>query len=85
MKMKGNLELREIRKADCKKISESFQKQGWNKPISQYEEYLDFQGMGKRDIIIAELNQEFAGYLTIRWESDYTLFRKKKNPRDCRF
>ena len=78
--MKINLELREMRKKDCKEISESFHKQGWNKPISQYEQYLEFQSMGKRDIIIAELNQEFAGYLTIKWESDYKPFRVNEIP-----
>ncbi len=78
--MKRNLELREIRKKDCKEISESFQKQGWNKPISQYEQYLEFQKMEKRDIIIAELNQEFAGYLTIKWKSDYKPFQINKIP-----
>jgi ribosomal protein S18 acetylase RimI-like enzyme len=69
-----------MRKKDCKEISEAFQKQGWNKPVSQYEQYLDFQKMGKRDIIIAELNQEFAGYLTIKWESDYKPFRTNEIP-----
>lgn len=80
--MKENLELRvrEIRKSDCKKISESFQKQGWNKPILQYERYLEFQEKRERDVIIAELNREFAGYLTIKWTSDYELYRKRKIP-----
>ena len=63
--MTGNLEFREIRKADCQKISESFQEQGWEKPISQYEKYLKYQINGERDVIIAELNKEFVGYLTI--------------------
>ncbi len=80
MKMKGNLTLRKIEKTDCQKISESFQEQGWDKPTSQYEEYLALQEQGKRDIIIAELDRDFAGYLTIRWESDYTSFRIKKIP-----
>ena len=78
--MKGNLKLREIRQTDCQKISESFQKQGWDKPISQYEQYLEFQEKGERDVIIAELNQEFAGYLTIKWKSDYKPFRIKRIP-----
>ena len=78
--MKGNIVLRELRKTDCKKISESFYNQGWKKPISLYEQYLDFQKSGKRDIIIAESNQGFAGYLTIKWESDYKPFRMKRIP-----
>lgn len=78
--MKGNLEIREIRKTDCKIISESFQKQGWDKPISQYEKYLELQEKGERDIIIAELNQDFAGYLTIKWISDYKPFQIERIP-----
>ncbi len=74
--MKVNLELREIRKTDCQSISESFQKQGWDKPVSQYETYVEYQEKGERDVIIAEWNQEFAGYLTIKWNSDYEPFRK---------
>ena len=78
--MKGNLKLREIRKSDCQKINESFQKQGWDKPISQYEQYLQFQEKGERDVIVAELNQEFVGYLTIKWKSDYEPFRIENIP-----
>jgi len=58
--MKGKLKLKEIKRTDCQNISESFQKQGWNKPISQYEKYVEYQEKGERDVIVAELNQEFA-------------------------
>lgn len=78
--MKGSLVLRKIRRTDCKKISQSFQEQGWDKPISQYEKYRELQEKGERDVIIAEFNQEFAGYLTIKWKSDYTPFRKERIP-----
>ena len=78
--MNRNIELREIRKADCKLISESFQKQGWDKPILQYEEYLRLQENGERAVLIAELDQEFAGYLTIKWRSDYKPFRMEEIP-----
>jgi len=78
--MKENLKLREIRKEDCQKISESFKKQGWDKPISQCQKYLAFQEQGERDVIIAEWKQEFAGYLTIKWTSDYKPFQEKSIP-----
>ncbi len=64
---KENLTLRAIRKEDCQKISESFRLQGWNKPVTQYEEYFKCQASGSRDVIVAEMNGEFAGYLTIKW------------------
>lgn len=75
-----NLKLRELRESDSKIISKSFQDQGWDKPESQYLKYLAYQKEGKRDIIIAEFNQEFAGYLTINWISDYIPFREVRIP-----
>lgn len=78
--MKENLKLREIRRSDCQKIHKAFQEQGWDKPISQYKKYLEYQETGARDVIIAEWNQEFAGYLTINWNSEYQSFRENGIP-----
>ena len=77
--MKG-LSLRKIQTSDCKQISAAFKAQGWNKPVSLYQQYLDFQTSGQRDIIIAEKDGVFAGYLTIAWQSDYLPFREKGIP-----
>ncbi len=78
--MKDKIVLRKLLKEDCEKISEAFKKQGWTKPIAQYELYLKLQKEGKRDVIIAELEKEFVGYLTIQWTSDYIPFRERKIP-----
>jgi ribosomal protein S18 acetylase RimI-like enzyme len=78
--MKRNLILRKIRKIDCQKISNAFEQQGWNKPVEQYEQYFAYQETGTRDVIIAELNQEFAAYLTIKWTSDHLPFQKAGIP-----
>jgi len=78
--MKESLQLRKIKITDCQVISESFQKQGWDKPVSQYKAYLACQEKRERDIIIAEMNQEFAGYLTIKWQSDYIPFKEQGIP-----
>ena len=40
---KDDLEIRELRENDCEIISASFKEQGWNKPKSQYEKYLELQ------------------------------------------
>ena len=74
------LELREIRKSDCTQISKSFELQGWDKPVAQFEKYLEAQENKERDVIIAEMNGEFAGYLTIKWKSDYKPFQKEGIP-----
>ena len=78
--MKHNVILRKIRIEDCIPISDAFKHQGWNKPVAQYKRYVEFQQEGSRDIIIAELNGEFAGYLTIKWESNYIPFKEKAIP-----
>ncbi len=78
--MKQKLTFRPIQKEDCFKISEAFTKQGWDKPVSQYQTYFAWQKAGKRDVIIAEIDGTFAAYLTIKWESDYLPFKERKIP-----
>lgn len=72
--------LRKIKQADCVEISEAFAQQGWDKPVAQYENYLSMQQSGERDVIIAEIQNEFAGYLTISWESQYPYFKERGIP-----
>lgn len=50
------------------------------KPVSQYKAYLTLQESGERDIIIAELNGAFAGYLTIQWQAGYQAFASNDIP-----
>lgn len=72
--------LRKIRKEDCKEISDAFKSQNWYKPESQYERYLELQEIGEKDVIIAELDGKFAGYLTIDWDSKHIGFKEKGIP-----
>ncbi len=73
-------ELRKLQVADCESISHAFKDQGWNKPVEQYHEYLEEQKSSQRDVIVAFLNGEFGGYVTIKWESPYSFFRENKIP-----
>jgi ribosomal protein S18 acetylase RimI-like enzyme len=65
---------------DISEISESFKEIGWDKPASQYERYLMEQALKLRDMYIARVNENFAGYLTICWQSAYGPFREKRIP-----
>ena len=67
--MNDQISLREIRRSDCLEIARKFEEQGWNKPESQFLSYLQLQLQqpGERDVIIAETDGEFAGYLTMTW------------------
>ncbi len=78
--MTEKLILRKIRESDCSQISKAFLQQGHEKSTAQYLQYLAYQESGERDVIIAELGGEFAGYLTIKWESDYLPFREQGIP-----
>jgi GNAT superfamily N-acetyltransferase len=65
---------------DIREISTAFQGLGWNKPASQYERYLMEQSLELRDVYIAFAEGEFAGYLTICWQSLYEPFRSANIP-----
>ena len=60
--------------SDCPLISQAFTLQGWNKPEEQYRRYLREAEAGVRDVLVAKVDGDFAGYLTILWQSDYAPF-----------
>lgn len=72
--------LRNINKADPAIISAACQKLGWDKPIEQYQTYLQQQEASDRDVVIAEINNNFVGYLTIKWQSGYLPFSRAGIP-----
>jgi ribosomal protein S18 acetylase RimI-like enzyme len=75
-----NITIRRLQRKDCEIISQSFAKQGWNKPKEQYENYFEEQEKGKRVVIIAEYCKKFAGYVTIKWDSIYPAFKERNIP-----
>jgi GNAT superfamily N-acetyltransferase len=72
--------IREMTGNDCPIIAEAFTAQGWNKPVSQYLRYWQESLEEKRLILLAEYAGQFAGYLTIVWESEYPPFRQAGIP-----
>jgi ribosomal protein S18 acetylase RimI-like enzyme len=66
--------IRLLERGDISEIAEAFRVLGWNKPASQYERYLSQQEVGVRDVYVAFVDDQFAGYLTICWESSYKPF-----------
>jgi ribosomal protein S18 acetylase RimI-like enzyme len=65
---------------ECEKISIAFAEQGWNKPTKQYEEYLLEQKKEERVVLVAYIDSDFAGYVTIKWKSQYQPFFEKGIP-----
>src|SRR5688572_24258937 len=72
--------IRLLERKDISEIARAFQELGWKKPASQYERYLVQQKMNIRDVYVAFVDGQFAGYLTINWESGYHRFREKDIP-----
>jgi GNAT superfamily N-acetyltransferase len=77
-KVKPNIRL--LESEDIPQIAGTFEKLGWDKPASQYERYLAEQAFDARDVHVAFVESEFAGYLTICWTSTYPPFREAKIP-----
>src|ERR1051326_5220660 len=72
--------IRPLEHADVPIMVAAFEKLGWNKPASQYERYFIEQAMDIRDVYVAYVGEEFAGYLTICWVSPYPAFRDANIP-----
>ena len=69
-----NLQIKPLESDQILHIAAAFQKLGWHKPVSQYKKYLQEQNAGTRNVLVAFLDGEFAGYLTVVWKSDYLGF-----------
>jgi GNAT superfamily N-acetyltransferase len=72
--------IRSLRKQDTAVISDAFTAIGWNKPVEQYEAYLDQQTIGDRAVLVATVDDEFSGYITVNWQPPYLPFRTARIP-----
>jgi GNAT superfamily N-acetyltransferase len=63
------IDIRPLKPGDPPVISAAFQAMGWSKSVDQYERYLDDQAKGEREVFVAWIAGEFAGYVTLLWRS----------------
>jgi GNAT superfamily N-acetyltransferase len=75
-----DLTIRPLAEADLQTIAAAFAATGGNSPAGQCERYLDEQRRGERDVLVAFLEDAFAGYLTVVWRSGYIPFREAGIP-----
>lgn len=61
-------------------MSSAFLRLGYDKPASQYRRFLSEQERGERDVLVAFVDGEFAGYATIVWRSGYGPFYSENVP-----
>ena len=69
-----------LAEADIEEIAVAFAALGWQKPASQYRRYLAEQHDGQRVVLVARCDGQFAGYVTIVWDSHYPPFREATIP-----
>lgn len=75
-----DLQIRQMNINDAIIISNSFKEQNWNKPIEIYRKYFEEQKNNERITLIAEIKDNFVGYINIKWESSYPFFLENKIP-----
>jgi aminoglycoside phosphotransferase (APT) family kinase protein/GNAT superfamily N-acetyltransferase len=73
-------DVRFLRQSDIPLIAAAFAEIGWDKPASLYQKYLKEQEANKRCVWVAFKDDVFAGYVTLKWESEYVSFNKKGIP-----
>lgn len=72
--------IRQQEEQDGEMISRVFASIGWNRSVSEYHKYYKEQCAGSRIVLIAFVNDDFAGYVTVVWQSDYPYFKKNNIP-----
>ncbi|MFC1921593.1 GNAT family N-acetyltransferase [Chloroflexota bacterium] len=65
---------------DIPLITRAFVNTVWNVQESFFEQYLAEQERGVRVILLASLERDFTGFVTIKWRSDYPPFIEKEIP-----
>jgi GNAT superfamily N-acetyltransferase len=55
-------------------LAAAFAELGWDKPVDLFERYLAEQSAGERAVLVADVDGQFAGYVTVLWRSSYPPF-----------
>lgn len=67
-----SLTIAPLEESDVDPLAASFA--SWPKERAVFERYLAESQRGERDVLVAGLDGEVAGYVTIRWRSRYPVF-----------
>lgn len=69
-----NISIRLFKQSDIPVIIDAFKKADWPKPTSTFEAYLKEQFSDLRLVWVAFVDDQFAGYVTLKWQSQYEPF-----------
>lgn len=75
-----NIAIQFISEQNLDTIVEAFKKANWIKERSIFETYLNEQTNHQRVVWLAYLKHQFAGYITLKWQSKYMPFAKEHIP-----
>ena len=75
-----NITIRLLEAQDIQPMYSSFADTGGYRPPLLFERYLAEQDRGTRVVLVAYLDKDFVGYVTIKWQSDYPPFAEKGIP-----
>lgn len=78
--METKIKIRLLEEQDIPVIDAAFEKMGWRPRLLLMENYLFEQNKGTRVVLVAFIKEECAGYVTIKWKSDYPPFAEKGIP-----
>ncbi len=78
--MTDGLHLRSLDGTDPDVMARAFSCIGWIKPASLFRRYLTEQATGTRSCWVANLNNAFAGYVTINRQPTYPGFGQQRIP-----
>ncbi len=75
-----NIILRLLEAQEIQLLTSAFVNTVWDTPASHFERFLTEQDRGERIVLVAYSDEDFAGYVTIKWQSDYPPFAEKAIP-----
>lgn len=74
------IKIRSLSIEDIPIISAAISKIGWHKPAALYHHYFAEQENNQRCVWLAWKENNFAGYVTLKWHSDYPSFALQNLP-----
>ncbi|MEI6603405.1 MAG: GNAT family N-acetyltransferase [Clostridia bacterium] len=75
-----NLIIRAMKQADAEAFSEAFSLQGWHKSIELFTGYFNQQESGERKVLVAEVDGQVAGYITMLPKAETGPFAAQNIP-----
>lgn len=74
------IEIRDLQQSDTKIMAGEFAAHHWPKPIEIFQKYLSEQRLGERLAWVGYYNNQFVGYVTLKWQSFYQPFYLQNIP-----